>query len=66
VWDSGESSEDMLKSHEDVFKDLLRVKKLSQRISSVESKKTWRKKCRIEVYFVNYLKNEEDERSIKS
>jgi len=40
VWDSGESSEDMLlKSHEDVFKDLLRVKKLSQRISSVESEK---------------------------
>ena len=66
MWDSGESAEDMLKSHEDVFKDLLRVKKLSQRISSVESKKTWRKKCRIEVYFVNYLKNEEDERSIKS
>ncbi len=44
VWDSGESSEDMLKSHEDVFKDLLRVKKLSQRISSVESKKNLRKK----------------------
>jgi hypothetical protein len=28
----------MLKSHEDVLKDLLRVKKLSQRVSSVESK----------------------------
>ncbi len=63
MWDSGESSEDMLKSHEDVFKDLLRVKKLSQRISSVESKKTLRQKCRMEVYFtvVIYLKNEECE-----
>jgi hypothetical protein len=38
VWDSGESSEDMLKSHEEILKDFLRVKKLSQRVSSVESK----------------------------
>ena len=30
-WESNEASED-------VFKDLLRVKKLSQRVSSVESK----------------------------
>ena len=32
-WESNEASED-------VFKDLLRVKKLSQRVSSVESKLT--------------------------
>ena len=32
-WESNEASED-------VFKDLLRVKKLSQRVSSVESEST--------------------------